>query len=135
MPLTKLRQKSEKKIGSTLWGGNFSYKITDFFYPDNIKEFKIKKDTLIRFVIFDPDFSKQILKAETSNGYLCTVNYKSPINSYPTGNTVDIKTTYPLKYCKNSFKKPVIIEFKPDTTGVNYVFINSKNKKGYYFTY
>lgn len=135
LPLVKLSQKSEEKIGSTLWGGNFSYKITDFFYPDNIKEFKIKNDTLIRFVIFDPDFSKHIFKAETSNGYLCTVNYKSPITQYPVGNSVNIKTIYPSKYCKSGSNEPVLIEFKPDTTGVNYAFLNSKNKKGYYFTY
>jgi hypothetical protein len=137
LPQTKLSYKSEKKIGRVLWGGNFSYDETDFFYPENIKKFKIEKDSVLRFVIYEPAFSSHIFKSQNDDGYLCTANYKGSVSPVPSAakKLISVNEIYPPKYSKSHFNSPKIIDFKPLHTNLNYVFVNSKNKKGFYFTY
>lgn len=135
LPQTKLSYKSEKKIGSVLWGGNFAYNITDFFYPNNLKEFKVQTDSIIRFIVYEPSFASKLYNAQNKDKYLCTVNYKSSDSPFPTTASVSLNTIYPPKYSRCSLDEPKILEFIPMRTNSNYVFVNSKNKKGYYFTY
>ena len=134
LPQVRLSHKSEEKIGSVLWGGTFSYNITDFFYPDKVKAFKIEKDSIIRFVIYEPLYSSKLNKAQNEDGYLCTVNYKHSASPFP-NTEVSVNEIYPPKYSKRIVGQPKIVEFNPMDTNMNYVFVNSKNKKGYYFTH
>lgn len=137
LPQTKLNLKSEEKTGSILWGGTFSYNITDFYYPENAKEFKIENDSILRFFIFELDSYSFLLKAQSDNGYLCTADYKLSGSPSPTNKIerLNIHEIYPAKYAVQKFDSPKIIEFKPKDTGRNYVFVNTETKKGYYFTY
>lgn len=136
LPQMKLSHTSEKKNGRILWGGNFTYDVTDFFYPEKTTEFKIETDSIIRFVIYEPYFSSILYKAADKDGYLCTVSYKISTSPLPkTGETVPLNIIYPPKYSKGTLHEPRILEFKSATTNSNYVFVNAKNKKGYYFTY
>ena len=135
LPQTKLSYESEEKIGSVLWGGNFAYNITDFFYPNKVKEFKIETDSILRFITYEPSFSSKLFKAENEDKYLCTVNYKLSSSPFPATNSVAVNIIYPPKYSRHTVDEPKIIEFTPTSTNSNYAFVNSKNKKGYYFTY
>ena len=137
LPQTKLLLKSEEKIGSILWGGNFSYKITDFFYPPNAKEFKIEDDPVLRFFIYEPDHYSVLFEAGTEDDYLCTANYKLSTSPSPDSKKERIAAAeiYPAKYSIQEFDSPRIIEFKPSKKNRNYVFVNTETKKGYYFTY
>jgi hypothetical protein len=137
LPKTKLTYKSQKKMGHILWGGNFGYDITDFYYPKKAKEFKIENDTLLRFIIYEASFSSNLFEARKNDGYLCTADYKYTTSPFPaTKKELDyIKVAYPSKYCTSSSDEPKIIDFKPLNKNKNYVFVNTENKKGYYFTY
>ncbi|CAM4059347.1 carboxypeptidase-like regulatory domain-containing protein [Flavobacterium antarcticum] len=137
LPKTKLTYKSEEKIGSVLWGGNFAYNITDFYYPKNTKDFKIESDSIIRFIIFEPSFASGLFEAQNVEGYLCTANYKLTTTPFPSSKTESLPITeiYPPRFSPNSIDEPKIIEFKPSDRNKNYVFVNSTTKTGYYFTY
>lgn len=135
LPQTKLSYESEEKIGSVLWGGNFTYNITDFFYPNKVKEFKIETDSILRFITYEPSFSSKLFKAENEDKYLCTVNYKLSSSPFPATNSVSVNIIYPPKYSRDTLDEPKIVEFTPMSENSNYAFVNSKNKKGYYFTY
>lgn len=137
LPKTKLIYKSEEKIGSVLWGGNFAYNITDFYYPKNAKEFKIDNDSVVRFLIFEPEFSSGLFEAQNEDGYLGTADYKLSQTPLPTSKTelLPITEMYPPKNSANSFDAPKIIDFKPSSRNKKYVFVNSKDKTGYYFSY
>ena len=133
LPKTKLLYKTESKEGVYLGVFAGRYEISALFYPNNTKQYKIKKDTLIRFAIFNPNKNK-LCKVKDTSRYLCTVNYKyAP--SFTKGNFVKEKTIYPSELCINCNDEPLIVELKPDTVGGNYVFVNATTKKGYYFTY
>ncbi|MBD0779942.1 hypothetical protein HPE56_19260 [Maribacter sp. ANRC-HE7] len=133
LPKTNLLQKSKSKETTYLlvFAGRSS--TTDFFYPNNKHQFKIEKDTLIRFAIFNEGNTKLCKIKDTSN-YLCTVKHKYG-SSFTKGNFVEEKVIYPSELCIDCSDEPSIVELKLDTIGSNYVFVNSKNKKGYYFTY
>ncbi|SNR16299.1 carboxypeptidase-like regulatory domain-containing protein [Tenacibaculum jejuense] len=135
LPQAKLLYTTEKKIGRILWGGNFGYNIRKFFYPKKIKEFKIEKDSLIRFIVFDPVFASYLYKAKENDNYLGTADYKYSASPISKG-YVDTEVVYPNKesFYYRGKNKARVIEFTPDSTG-NYVFINSQTKKGYYFSY
>lgn len=136
LPQTKLTLKSEEKTGHVLWGGNFAYNVTDFYYPKNAKEFKVENDALLRFIIFDTLVSSKLFEAQ-NNGYLCTANYKLSTSPSPDAEREVVSATeiYPLKYSTEAYDTPRIIEFKPASKNLNYAFVNSENKKGYYFSY
>lgn len=137
LPKTKLTYRSEEKMGQILWGGNFGYDITDFYYPKNAEEYKIEHDTILRFIIYEPSFSSNLFEALKEDGYLCTADYKYSTSPFPfTKKGLDyIKVIYPSKHCTTSADEPKIIDFKPLTKNKKYVFVNTENKMGYYFTY
>ena len=137
LPKAKLIYKSEEKIGSVLWGGNFAYNITDFYYSKNAKEFKIENDSVVRFLIFEPNFSSGLFEAQNEEGFLGTADYKLTQTPFPDSKTelLPITEIYPPKNSTNSFDAPKIIDFKPSGRNKKYVFVNSKSKTGYYFTY
>ncbi|MCL5246696.1 hypothetical protein M4I21_12800 [Cellulophaga sp. 20_2_10] len=133
LPKTNLLQKSESKETTYLLVFAGRSTTTDFFYPNNKHQFKIEKDTLIRFAIFNEGNTKLCKVIDTSN-YLCTVKHKYG-SSFTKGNFVEEKVIYPSELCIDCYDEPSIVELKLDTIGGNYVFANTKNKKGYYFTY
>ncbi len=137
LPRTKLKYKSQEKIGRVLWGGDFAYNITDFFFPKDIKEFKIADESTLRFMIFEPEFSSNLFEVQSEEGYICTANYKMSTSPFPSSKKepLSIDEVYPPKYSTGVPQSPKIIEFKPSKRNVNYVFVNSKNKMGYYFTH
>ncbi|PCJ67495.1 MAG: hypothetical protein COA58_04025 [Bacteroidetes bacterium] len=135
LPQTKLPHESEEKIGSVLWGGNFSYDVTDFFYPNKVEEFKIQNDSVLRFISYEPLFGSRLFKAQDEDKYLCTVSYKFGISPFPETESVSVSTIYPPKYSRHTLDEPKIVEFSPVSTNSSYVFVNSKTKRGYYFTY
>lgn len=133
LPKINLLRKSQSKETTYLLVFAGRSTTTDFFYPNNDHQFKIEKDTLIRFAIFNEGNTK-LCKMKDSSSYLCTVKHKYGA-SFTKGNFVEEKVIYPSELCVNCNDEPSIIELKLDTIGGNYVFVNSKNKKGYYFTY
>ncbi|WP_026976303.1 carboxypeptidase-like regulatory domain-containing protein [Flavobacterium tegetincola] len=137
LPKAKLIYKSEEKIGSVLWGGNFAYNITDFYYPKNAKEFKIENDSIVRFLIFEPNFSSGLFEAQNEDGFLGTADYKLSQTPFPDSKAelLPITKIYPPKNSTNSFDAPKIIDFKPSSRNKKYVFVNSKSRTGFYFKY
>lgn len=137
LPQIKLTKNSKQETGHILWGGNFSYDITDFFYPNKAKEFKIEKDSILRFIIFETQFNNYLFRAKNEDGYLCTANYKISTSPFPSaGNTINpTNEVYPSKYSTNHSDEPTIRDFKLINKNLHYVFVNTENKKGYYFTY
>jgi len=137
LPRIKLRYRSQKKTGRILWGGNFSYNITDFFFNKDSKEFKIPDESTLRLLIFEPEFSSNLFEVQSEDGYICTANYKMSTSPFPSSKKEPllVDEVYPPKYSTGVAQSPKIIEFKPTKRNVNYVFVNSQNKMGYYFTH
>ena len=133
LPKTKLLSKSKRKEDTYLLIFAGSYKITDFYYPNNAKEFEIKKDSIIRFAIYNTNTNKLCKVKDTSN-YLCTVKYKY-YPSFIKGNFEEQKIIYPSELCINCKDEPLIVELKPDAVVSDYMFVNPSTKNGYYFTY
>lgn len=133
LPKINLLQKSHSKETTYLLVFAGRSTTTDFFYPNTNHQFKIEKDTLIRFAIFNEGNTK-LCKMKGTSSYLCTVKHKYESN-FTKGNFVEEKVIYPSELCVNCNDEPSIIELKLDTIGGNYVFVNSISKKGYYFTY